>query len=137
MSYEQKRKDIQSFFSSNFLILDTEKIAWDNVAFSIPEDNSSWIRFSIQHIDSNYVSLGPNRRTRREGIVFIQVFIPSESNTLLATQIADEIAEIFETKTLSGVVFKSPTIREVGVDKKWFQLNATVPFYYDEITTIN
>lgn len=136
MSYEQNRKDIQGFFSTNFTTLNSDKIAWDNVGFSIPEDKSEWVRVSIQNNVSNYVSIGPNRRTRRRGIVFIQIFVPENSETLVCSQIIDDIVNIFETKILSGTVFQSPNVREIGASRGWFQVNISVPFYFDDITIL-
>lgn len=136
MSYEQKRKDIQGFFSTYFTGVSADKIAWDNVEFSIPEDKSSWVRMSVQNNISNYVSFGPNRRTRRSGIIFIQIFVPENSETLIVSQLTDDIVEVFETKLLNGVIFESPDVREIGVSNGWFQTNISVSFYFDDITTL-
>lgn len=136
MSYEQKRKDIQGFFATYFTALAATKIAWDNVDFEIPSDKSSWCRFSVQHNVSNFVSFGPNRRTRRQGIIFVQIFVIENSETLVASQLTDAVVNVFETKQLGGVVFESPDVREAGVSRGWFQVNISVPFYYDDITSL-
>jgi hypothetical protein len=135
MSYEQKRKDIQSHFNTNFTGVASDKIAWDNVKFDIPTDDTAWVRISVQHNTSNYVSFGPSRLTRREGIVFVQIFVPEGSTTLEASQIVDNAVAVFETKLLSGVVFQSGDVREVGVSEGWFQINISVPFYFNDVTT--
>lgn len=137
MGYEAARKSIQGFFSDNFTGVAATKIAWDNVEFRVPTDASSWVRFSLQHNISNYVSLGRNRLTRRRGLVFVQVFVPENSETLIASQIVDDVVDVFETNALSGVVFESPNVREIGTNGGWFQINISVPFYYDDVTTVN
>lgn len=137
MSYEQKRKDIQAFFIDNITIIDEEKIAWDNVGFTIPQDASTWIRFSIQNVDSNFASIGPSKIARRTGIVFIQVFSPKDSTTEESEFIVDEVVTIFENNLLSEVNFRSPSVKEIGVNSGWYQINISVPFFYDILTTIN
>lgn len=136
MTYEANRKSIQGFFSSNFSGVAANKIAWDNVDFTIPDDESAWVRCSVQHNGSNFVSFGPNRRTRRLGIVFIQIFVPENSETLIASQLTDNVVDVFETNSLGGVVFESPDVREAGVTRGWYQVNISVPFYFDDITTV-
>ncbi|RTL04573.1 hypothetical protein EKK58_10255 [Candidatus Dependentiae bacterium] len=135
MNYEQARKAIQGFFSSNFTALNANKIAWDNVAFQIPKTKEAWIRFSIQNNISGYKSFGKSKLTRREGIIFIQIFTPENTETLQASQLTDSITSIFETKLLGGVTFQSPDAREAGISEGWFQINISVPFYFDSITT--
>lgn len=136
MSYEQKRKDIQKFFADNFTGVATDKIAWDNVSFDIPKQEEPWVRLSIQNNISDYVSTGPNRRTRRKGLVFVQIFVPENSETLISSQLCDDVVDIFETKLLNGVVFFSPNVREIGNSDGWYQVNISVDFYFDDITTI-
>jgi hypothetical protein len=135
MSYEAARKAIQGHFSTYFTALAATKIAWDNVDFTIPTDESAWVRFSVQNNISGYKSFGRSKLTRREGIIFIQVFVPENTQTLLSSQIADNIVSIFETKLLSGISFQSPNVREAGVSNGWYQVNISVPFYFDDITT--
>ena len=137
MSYEQARKDIQGHIATYLTAVDSTKIAWDNVKFNIPTDKSEWCRVSVQNNISNHKSFGPNKRTRREGIIFVQVFCIENTNTLSLNQITDNVVEIFETKLLSGVKFQSPNVNEVGVSDGWFQVNISVPFYFDDITTIS
>ena len=136
MSYEQARKDLQGHFANNFTELPSTKIAWDNVEFT-PPNNSEWIRVSMQNVNSEYVSIGESRNTRRFGLLFFQIFIPENSQTLKMTEIIDKIVEVFETKTLSGFTFDPPNVNEVGITENWFQTNISVSFYYDEVISIS
>lgn len=135
MSYEQNRKDIESFFVANFSGVSSDKIAWDNSEFTIPLDGSEWVRVSIQNTNSSYVSFGPNSRIRRNGILFVQIFGPENSETVTINQIIDNVTDVFETNLLAGVVFQSPNVNELGVNEGWFQVNVSVPFYFDDIKT--
>lgn len=135
MSYEQNRKDIQAFFATHFTGVAAGKIAWDNVHFDIPGDLSAWVRLSIQYNNSNYVSTGASQRVRRFGIVFLQIFVAEDTETLLASQIADNAVAVFETRLLNGVVFESPNVTNASNDAGWYQLNIAIPFYFDDIVS--
>lgn len=139
MSYSNIRKAIQGHIVTNLStgVVPIDKRAWDNVDFTIPSDGSSWIRISVQNNISNHKSCGPNKLTRREGIVFIQVFVVKDSETDEANTIIDALVAIFETKLLAGVTFKSPNVREVGLSEGWYQINISVPFWADDITTFS
>jgi len=137
MGYEQARKDIQGHFATYFTGVAADKIAWDNVEFKTPNDGSSWIRVSIQNNISNYNSFGNTRLTRRRGIVFIQIFTKEGTGTAESSQVIDNAVNVFETKLLGGVSFFSPDVKEINVNNGWCQVNISVEFWFDDITTFN
>jgi hypothetical protein len=77
--------------------------------------------------------MGDTRRFRRVGIIEVQIFTPAGSGTGLATQLADTVRDIFEGRTISGVIFRATSLTRVGVDGAWMQHNASTPFQADEL----
>lgn len=111
-------------------------VAWNNVQFT-PPDTSAWVRFSVTNNFSSQQNLGsaPNRSFRRQGIVFVQVFVPLDDETGLENGdiLAEAALSIFEGKQVSGIWFRNGSIAEVGPTDRWFQYNVTFDFQYDEI----
>lgn len=138
MSFEQIRKDIQTYFSATFTGVGATKIAWDNVTFT-PVSGEAWVRVSIQHTLSDMISTGgANVKIRRRGIMFVQIFIPEGGGTALAEQIADNVGLTLEAHMLpSGVTFQETTKVDAGVSNGWYQVNTSTPFYYDENRAVN
>jgi hypothetical protein len=136
MSSEQMRKNVQGFFASNFTGVEASNIAWDNVNFQIP--TTPWIRFGIQNTVANQVSTGgPSIKIRRGAIVFFQIFVPRGETTLVADNLADQIINVLECVSLStGETFRAASKTEVGITDDWYQLNVSIPFYYDDQRSI-
>lgn len=137
MSFENIRKNIQSYFQSNFNHLNFDKIAWDNVDFNIPV-NEDWLRFSVQTITSDIVSVGSSSiKIRNQGMIFIQIFVYRSTSTLNSDIIADRICDIFEgVQLITGETFSSARKNDVGQSEGWFQTNLSIPFYYDKVKNL-
>lgn len=137
MSYSSIRKAIQSHLVANLStgVVPVNRRAWDNVVFSIPTDNTPWIRVSVLNNVSKYASIGSTKKARREGLVSVQVFVPTDTDTNAAYTIVDAVVAVFETKLLNGIIFRSPNVREIGSNEGWFQINIAVEFRADENVT--
>lgn len=106
---------------------------FDNEGFNadgIPE----WVRLTVRHTPGGQHTLGAlgHRRFRRRGLVIVQVFVPVDRGLLRCDELAAAARDIFEGKTLSGVMLHDGNYREVGPDRQWFQGNITVDFSFDE-----
>jgi len=131
MSFETAGNTIRSRFATQFaLIQPTVPIHYDNDAGD-PPDSGPWVRLTILDGDASQVSLGATRRWRNPGVVTIQVFVEVGIGDGLAREIADDVAAIFRGVTVSGVIFRAPSIRRVGPDGKWYQVNVSTPFQFD------
>ena len=75
---------------------------------------------------------------RQLGVVFFQIFTPTDAGLERATQIAGLISPVFgveEVKTDSIIIlFRPLEIIPVGGRKGYFQLNARVPFVADTVS---
>ncbi len=92
-----------------------------------------WVRVTILTGTSTQVAMGSTRRWRRLGIVTVQIFTPAGSGTGLATRLADTVRDIFEGRTISGIIFRATSLTRVEVDASWMQHNADTPFQADEL----
>jgi hypothetical protein len=113
----------------------TTQICYPNDKFT-PPPKASWVRLVIQAGDSAQIELGGEKNTHRHpGLVILQVFTPLEWGDKTALDYADQLAALFRRKTVSftggSIVFRSPTVREVGPDAAYFQVNVSVPFVRD------
>lgn len=93
----------------------------------------AWVRVTVLPGTSTQVAMGTIRRWRRLGIVTIQIFTPAGSGTGLATRLADTVRDIFEGRTISGIIFRATSLTRVEVDASWMQHNADTPYQADEL----
>ena len=112
-------------------------IHWEGQPFSPPK-TAAWVRFSMRHTLSEQASLsgaGGTRRYEKFGTVFVQVFTPLTTGSLvLAEELAAVAKSAFEgVSTVNGIWFTGARISEVGPDSSWFQMNVSANFRYDEI----
>jgi hypothetical protein len=77
---------------------------------------------------------GGQRRFRRVGLLFVEVYIPAGNGLSLADQIVKVVLDDVEGQTTAnGVYFRNAQVREEGVSGPWFLTVITVEFEYDEV----
>lgn len=108
-------------------------LTYDNLNFDPPDDGSVWARLTIQNLNGDRAALGKGMTLfRREGLVTIQIFVPIGSSTFVADQLSDSIAEAFEDAAAVGNIwFRNTTMREVGPDGTFHQVNIVTQYVYD------
>ena len=131
MSYDAARKSIQSYFAANW---SATPVAYDNVAFT-PPDDSEWVRLSIRNNLSSQITIGSSNQTyRRRGIAFLQIFTPRDGGPELSATLTDTAVNIFEGQKTGPVVFESVNVNEVGnTDDGWFQVNVSASYRFDDV----
>lgn len=111
-------------------------IAWDNEAFD-QSGVPTYVRVAVRHIGRGQTTLGRpgNRKFESLGAAFVQVFVPINTGTKDADDLAKAAQDIFEGVTLAGVEvsFLDVTVRETGPSGKWFGVTVQADFNYDEI----
>ncbi len=98
-----------------------------------PNKNSPFVRLTILQGDAFQVEMGVTRRWRRPGVVTVQIFIPVGQGTGDATVFGDTVRDIFEGRTISGVIFRATSVQRLGRSENWLQWNAVTPFQSDEL----
>ena len=105
-------------------------VFFDNTK-STPPDNAPWVRMVNLTGQSQKIDL--LNRYRTVGIIDFQVMVPLLSGVRAGKQLADQIASLWRSVTVSGIVFKTPSVARVGdTGNGWFQMNVSVPYYWDE-----
>ena len=117
------------------------KIVWEGTlvpADQMPTSDETWVRVSLRHVTGEQASLAGVdgvRRWNRTGFVSAQCFAPLASGGIqAATELARVVRDALQGKTTASQIwFRNPRINEVGEDRDWFQVNATIDFNYDEL----
>ena len=104
----------------------------ENEAYTAPA--TSWVRMTIQNVDSFQETLGAvgRRRFIRRGSVFVQIFVATDAGVTPADTLARDARIIFEGVSFSGLRFNNAVIREVGPDGRFYQSLVEAFFEYDE-----
>lgn len=115
------------------------KMYWQGVPANVqPASNDIWLRAALSHVTGNQSSLAGEdgvRRWNRTGFISVQCFAPlARGSVQKATQLACVVRDALQGKqTESCVWFRNPRIAEIGEDRDWFNVNATIDFDYDEL----
>lgn len=135
MNFETMANTIRSRFSAQIATPESVPTQYDNHNME-PPDDQLWVRLTIVPGDSSQVSIGgdSNNRYRNVGVMIAQIFLPIGHGDQEAYQLADKIKTAFNSKSDSGVVFKTTSIARVGKTNSWWQLNVKCPFYADDIS---
>ena len=69
---------------------------------SNPPRRQPWVRLAVRHLSRSQESLGKkgNRKFRVEALVMIQVFVPTEGNTMEGDAVAWAMAEVYDAENL-------------------------------------
>lgn len=141
ITVDEAQDAILAEFKQYFVGVDANHVAWPNREYE-PTDGQAYVRISVQHNLAYQPSMGDPaaRRTRREGIVFVQCFTPLGDGTSQSNELAQEASDVLSNKRVAvGGVYhislKSGEIRTIGRDPvhELWQVNVSVPFWYDQI----
>lgn len=100
-----------------------------------PSRDAAWVRLTLLDGEAEQVEMGGTRRWRRTGVIEIQIFIPAGDGDGQSAELCDTVRDIFEGRTISGVIFRATSRRRVGRgrDSAWVQWNASTTFQADEL----
>jgi len=101
-----------------------------------PPETVAWVRLNILSGAQTQVSMGKLRRFRRVGVVVVQIFVPAGSGDGEAREYADSVAEVFQGRTINGVIFRGTGLTRVGISGAWVQYNASTPYQADDLIAI-
>jgi hypothetical protein len=98
---------------------------------------ATWVRITLQHTSSRQLTQGqaPYRRWERRGWIAVDIYVPINTGTLLASQLAGHVRSILEGKSIGStdrvVTYEGPT-EERGEEGQWARSMVKVPFRYVE-----
>jgi len=124
--FEEANLIIESRLADNWV---RTLIDFDNVEFN-PARGTPYIRLQIEWVGSSVTSLGG--RTKGEGYIDLSIFVPSNSSITDVSQMADELAVLFNRYQEGALRFNVARTVRVGNQEQWYQLKVLVPFTYDQ-----
>jgi hypothetical protein len=128
-------------------ILTLFKTAWGTNAPTVPvfyddldetpPESGAWVKVYVNLITARQASLagsGGVRRWERFGQLYVQIFTESGLGLSLSDQLVTIVLNALEGATTpGGVWFRNVRPNEIGRDGKWWQVNVTADFVYDQI----
>lgn len=132
MTNEAATEAITAYFTTAWGT--TTPLTRENEAFKPPVDAAAWARLSIRHGDQSQRSLGPvaARRFDRRGFIFVQLFTATDKGRGAADRLVTAVRAILEATRFGGVVTFESSVRELGTDGRWFQMNVETGFRYEQ-----
>lgn len=111
----------------------TTQVAWPNVEFDMSK-YPEFVTFDVSFGNEKQASAGSptNNIYRQRGIVSVRIFTSLNRGAKRAMQLADQVAAIFRTKNISGIVMYAPSTTVVGQVDGDFQVNVAISFYVDD-----
>jgi hypothetical protein len=137
MSFDAERRAIEERLKAGWTRSDVY-IVFDNVRSSRPE-GQSWIRLTILNGSARQADLA-NVMHRHTGVIDVGVFVPENTGTAIARQIAGDVAALFKRATFEAgsagrIRTRVPSIIRRGNNDGWYQLNVSVEYWRDEPQT--
>lgn len=93
-----------------------------------PSGRSIWARLTNIPGMAGANEIGAGPAVQRTGVVIIQLFVPVGSGTLLMTQTADKLTELFEFQNDGRLSYFAVSAVPAGETDGWSQLNLQIPY---------
>ncbi|WP_343463476.1 phage tail terminator-like protein [Pantoea sp.] len=106
----------------------SEDVSYPNGPTYDPSGKSIWARLTNipGMAAANEIGAGPV--VQRTGIAVIQIFVPAGSGSLLITQTADKLRELFEFETDGRLDYFAVSAIDAGETDGWAQMNIQIPY---------
>lgn len=136
MSSAAERTALGTLFNTEWA--NRTPVAWPNRKYD-PVVGTAWVRFSVIQADGFRTEFGsPGSQHRFLGTVFVQVFAPTLAGDGPALALGDQAAAILRSRSLTvetagRILLRTPTVRAVGEDQGWFQVNVSCPYLFDVV----
>jgi len=127
MTLTEIRKAIISRMTAQTAIA-SEDVSYPNGPTYDPSGKSIWARLTNipGMAAANEIGAGPV--VHRTGIAVIQIFVPAGSGSLLITQTADKLRELFEFETDGRLDYFAVSAVDAGEADGWAQMNIQIPY---------
>lgn len=132
MSYEAERVSAEVAFGTGWGA--TTPIKYTNAPFDDPA-GSEFVEFHLLSGSGNLASLGgANTMHRFFGIAQIDIYVPENTGTDRARELADTAAAIFRDIRIDDMLFRASSITHGAPPPAgYYRLTVTVPYQRDEI----
>lgn len=103
-------------------------VAYPNDPTFDPTGKAIWVRLTNLPGQAGTNEIGAGPVVHRSGIVIVQLFVPAGSRSLLITQTADKIRELFEFQDDSRLSYLAVSCYDAGETDGWYQVNLNIPY---------
>jgi hypothetical protein len=93
-----------------------------------PSDRIIWARLTNIPGQAGAIEIGAGPVVHRTGVLIIQLFVPIGSGTMLITQAADKLTELFEFQDDGRLSYFAVSAVPAGETYGWSQLNLQIPY---------
>jgi len=102
---------------------------------SIPPEDGVWMRYSLKQNVPVGTTVGRKgeRRFKRIGMIFFQVFIPIYSSSFNGAEICEKLLELFEGERLGEAWFFNGLYKPGIISGDSFMFNTSIEFRVDEV----
>lgn len=132
MSIEAITNSIRCIFVDVVEPLINVPVQYDNAPFTKPS-TGIWVRFMTTFISSRQTEISGDEPIRVEGVAIALVHDQVERGDLGNLLVAKAIVDTFRGLTFQGVIFQTPTPRNLGRDGKEWRTEVSCPFYKDDL----
>lgn len=131
--FTTQQSEIRTRFNS--IWANRTPVDFPNKKFTQPSPPAPWCRFRVTNGDSVRTTIGASTNNYRHlGIIYVQVFIPDDSDVNVGYALAETAADTFRDWGGATVQCRTPNIKEIGSDGSgYFQINVSIPFRRDEL----
>lgn len=93
-----------------------------------PTGKPIWARLTNLPGQARANEIGAGPVVQRTGIVIVQLFVPAGSRSLLITETADRIRELFEFQDDGKLAYFAVSSYDAGESDGWYQINLNIPY---------
>lgn len=106
----------------------SEDVLYPNGPIFDPSGKAIWARLTNipGMAAANEIGAGPV--VQRTGLAVIQIFVPAGTGSLLITQTADKLRELFEFRTDGRLDYFAVSAVDAGETDGWSQMNIQIPY---------
>lgn len=106
----------------------SEAVDYPNGPVFDPSGRSIWARLTNISGQAGATEIGAGPVVHRTGVLIIQLFVPVGSGTLLISQAADQLTELFEFQDDGMLSYFAVSAVPAGETDGWSQLNLQIPY---------
>ena len=106
----------------------SDSVSYPNGPTFDPSGKSIWARLTNIPGMASANEIGAGPVVHRTGIAVIQIFVPAGSGSLLITQTADKLRELFEFETDGRLDYFAVSAVDAGETDVWAQMNIQIPY---------
>ncbi|WP_148250584.1 phage tail terminator-like protein [Raoultella terrigena] len=106
----------------------SDAVDYPNGPIFDPSGRSIWARLTNIPGQAGATEIGAGPVVHRTGLIIIQLFVPVGCGTLLITQTADKLTELFEFQDDGRLSYFAVSAVPAGETDGWSQLNLQIPY---------